>query len=154
MKQRCSPLLSLLTLFLVLPMHAEEESEPLGVVEQMKRLDGPRSVFMVDINNGSDPFFPNSRRLQPKQETDSGEPQYNIQEHPERFLHLKGIVGKLAVINGKTFSEGEKGEIQYVDVNQQRRTVRIQCLEIKATNVFITIPGSLEKVELQFEPIL
>jgi hypothetical protein len=93
----------------------------------------PKSVFLVPASaqDGKDPFFPQSTPFKPAPERMAAT---NV--HVVVDLELKGISGtpdrRLAIINGRTFAEGEEG-----DVPSGGRAARIRVLEIKADSVIV-----------------
>jgi hypothetical protein len=101
------------------------------------------SVFVMPTGpkDGKDPFFPSSIRaygtLQPKK----GEKAPMI----EVPLTLTGIIPlKLAMVNGRTFSEGEEGE---VIVNGTRKKIR--CLKVKVESAIVELLPEGERRELK-----
>jgi len=90
----------------------------------------PASVFVLpaDPKDGKDPFFPTSKR-----------PYVRAMPHTTNApaiqpvkLILNGISRKLAMINGRTFSEGEEG-----DVNTDGGRRHIRCIKIKEESVTV-----------------
>ena len=105
----------------------------------------PKSNFGVPTKpqDGHDPFFPASDRL------------FAIKTAPKQAssvtgaaLVCNGIAGiqdhRLAMINSKTFAEGEEAT-----VNTSGGPVRVRCLEIKGNVVAIEVAG--ERRELHFQ---
>ena len=105
----------------------------------------PLSVFVVPATpkDGKDPFFPASTRpyvnLQPI--VKGQKPQ--VIEVP---LILTGITPslKLGMVNGKTFSEGEEGDVV---VNGVRKKIR--CLKVKEESIIIELLPEGERRELK-----
>lgn len=104
----------------------------------------PQSVFVNPGNpsEGRDPFFPNSTR-----------PYHGYQSKTNPVpvvtdLVLNGLSGtpehRLAMINGRTFAEGEKAEITV-----SNRRVLIQCIRINDDSVVIEIEGSRRELKLR-----
>ena len=98
-----------------------------------------RSLFVDEIGRGIDPFFPRSERrrqviVEPVVTTTSKTPNSRIVSQ----LELKGISGtrsrRIALINRKTFEQGEVGEIIL-----DKETARIRCEQITDTSVTITL---------------
>lgn len=105
----------------------------------------PKSIFVVPAKpqDGHDPFFPASDRLfavkvAPKQTPST----------PGVALVCNGISGapdhRLAMINSKTFAEGEE---ELVTTSDGR--VRVRCVEIKGNVVVVEVAG--ERRELHFQ---
>jgi hypothetical protein len=104
----------------------------------------PLSVFVVPQTpkDGKDPFFPASTRpyvnLQPI--VKGQKPQ--VIEVP---LTLTGIIPlKLAMVNGRTFSEGEEGEVV---VNGTRKKIR--CVKVKQECAIVELLPEGERRELK-----
>ena len=104
----------------------------------------PLSVFVVPQTpkDGKDPFFPASTRpyvnLQPI--VKGQKPQ--VIEVP---LTLTGIIpSKLAMVNGRTFSEGEEGEVV---VNGTRKKIR--CVKVKQESAIVELLPEGERRELK-----
>jgi hypothetical protein len=104
----------------------------------------PLSVFVMPTGpkDGKDPFFPSSIRaygtLQPKK----GEKAPAI-EFP---LILSGITPslKLVIVSGKTFFEGEEGDLV---INGVRK--RIRCLKVKEESAIVELLPEGERRELK-----
>ena len=108
----------------------------------------PKSVFVDDVNNGKDPFFPNSTRRAeslPRIATTNVVAPANLVLDQ---LALKGISGtqdrRLALINSATLAVGELGEIK---VGAQ--ILKLRCREIRERSVLIELDGSKEVKELK-----
>ena len=90
----------------------------------------PVSIFVWPSNpaEGRDPFFPNSKHPY-------AEPviKQTLTNAPVT-LTLNGISRGLAMINGRTFSEGEEG-----DVSTNSGKQRVRCLKIKEDSVIIEL---------------
>ena len=104
-----------------------------------------RSVFVDEIGRGRDPFFPTSQRRivipdEPEVTTSTQTPSSKMVAE----LELKGISGtrnrRIALINRKTFEEGESGEI---DIKGQ--TIAIRCETITDDAVTITLLSNRTK---------
>ncbi len=102
----------------------------------------PQSVFVIpsSLQEGRDPFFPDSTRVLGQVKTDHKPTNTDV-----GALVLNGLSGtterRLAMINGRTFGEGEEA-----DVLTPMGRVKVQCLEIKTDSVVIKVGG--QKVEL------
>ena len=105
----------------------------------------PQSSFGIPAKpqDGHDPFFPTSDRL------------YAVKSAPKQAvpgtvtpLVYNGKAGaqghEFAMINSKTFAEGEEAM-----VNTSSGRVRVRCLEIKGDVVVIEVAG--ERRELHFQ---
>jgi hypothetical protein len=90
----------------------------------------PVSIFVWPSNRaeGRDPFFPKSDYPYPR--AISKQPLTNA---PVTLI-LNGISRGLAMINGRTFSEGEEG-----DVNTNAGKKRVRCLKIKEDSVLVEL---------------
>ena len=102
----------------------------------------PLSVFVMptEPKQGKDPFFPTSVRpyvsLQPK----NAKPAVI-----DVSLTLNGITpGKLVMVNGRSFSEGEEGEVV---VNGVRKKLR--CIKIKDESAIVELLPEGERRELK-----
>jgi len=102
----------------------------------------PLSAFVMpaDPKQGKDPFFPNSVR-----------PYVSLQPKPLKpavidvSLTLNGITpGKLVMVNGRSFSEGEEGEVV---VNGVRKKLR--CIKIKDESAIVELLPEGERRELK-----
>jgi hypothetical protein len=106
----------------------------------------PRSTFTIPkkMNEGKDPFFPNSTRIYV---TDVPKPTPTVSLGAE--LTLKGISGTaeqpLAIINTTTFTTGETNEV----LLKNGRT-KVQCLEINmdAGTVVVQVSGERRQLSL------
>src|SRR5262249_14759260 len=92
----------------------------------------PASVFVIptEPKEGKDPFFPMSRRpyVRTMAHTMTNAPTQSVK------LLLNGISRKLAMINGRTFSEGEEG-----DVNTDSGRRHIRCVKIREESAIVDI---------------
>jgi hypothetical protein len=95
----------------------------------------PESVF--DYRGGKDPFFPN-RIMTPALTPDSTK---------KEIMVLKGITGtpdrRVALINDRTFTKGETGEIK-----SGTNTLTIRVVEIKDRSVTIEYAGQTNELAL------
>ena len=100
----------------------------------------PASVFVWPANpkEGRDPFFPNSKR--PYAGLVVNQPLTNA---PVTLI-LNGITRGLAMINGRTFSEGEEGE-----VNTNAGKKHLRCIKIKEDSAIIELLPERERQELK-----
>src|SRR5260221_67270 len=104
-----------------------------GAVSNSAESDLPLSKFVMpdDQKAGKDPFFPTSPRpYKMKQTTTKAVP-------TEIPLTLNGITpGKFVMINGRTFSAGEEG-----DVKTAAGTAHVRCLQIKEDSAIVEMNG-------------
>ena len=102
----------------------------------------PVSMFTIPARPeyGRDPFFPNSHYM------------YGVQviKRPTTapvILILNGLSGsldhRLAMINGRTFAEGEEGDLQ-----TSSGRLRIQCLQISSNSV-VDVAGERRELNLR-----
>jgi hypothetical protein len=103
-----------------------------------------KSVFVDAPDGGKDPFFPKSRRFDPKgPEVFQATPLDIL-----KSLFLKGVCGRkdkmLALINHRTLEVGEEGEYR-----QGNQSIRIRVVEITDKSAFFTIEGSNDRLELR-----
>jgi len=105
----------------------------------------PQSVFAMPATpkDGRDPFFPASTR--PYYGTTKAPVSPNKPQVIELPLVLTGIIpNKLAMVCGRTFSEGEEGEIV---VSGTRKKIR--CLKVKDESAVIELLPEGERRELK-----
>ena len=126
----------------VAPAKASNQAKaPTGSVSNSAEPDIPLSQFLMpaDKKAGRDPFFPNS--LHPyvgKQTTNKVAP-------AEVTLTLNGITpGKLVMINGRTFSEGEEG-----DVKTTGGSAHVRCIKIKEDSAIVLVDGAQKELRLR-----
>ena len=100
----------------------------------------PVSIFVWPSNpaEGKDPFFPNSKH--PYTEPVIKQTLTNA----PITLTLNGISRGLAMINGRTFAEGEEG-----DVNTNSGKKHVRCLKIKEDSVIVELLPEGERQELK-----
>jgi hypothetical protein len=105
----------------------------------------PKSEFADDTKFGKDPFFPKSvrRNAAPARNSTGQSP-----ETVDGMFLLQGVSladgKKLALINNRTFAEGEE-----YDLRAKGRTNRVQCVEIHERHVIISIRGVTRKLDLR-----
>jgi hypothetical protein len=101
----------------------------------------PLSVFDLTAKPTRDPFFPLSTR-QPIPAATNAAPAFSITE-----FTLKGLSGaahnRLALINNRTFGEGESDELVTASGK-----VKVQCVEIKESSVVIRVGARHETMEV------
>lgn len=100
----------------------------------------PQSIFVVPSNiaEGRDPFYPNSDPSKRGRKVVAPTPQPAAP--PDAPLVLNGLSGsienKLAMINGRTFAQGETGELTL-----GARRISVRCIEIREKSVIIETGG-------------
>ena len=103
----------------------------------------PLSVFVIptDPKEGKDPFFPASARPYASRQ----QPKIQKPVVIDVSLTLNGITpGKLVMVNGRSFSEGEEGEVV---VNGVRKKLR--CIKIKDESAVVELLPEGERRELK-----
>lgn len=142
---------ALLTLAIAaaLSAHAEQPAKTATPASQNKTAPEeqpvPKSTFGVPAKpqDGHDPFFPASDRLYAVKAVLKQAASTTV-----AALVCNGIAGtqdhRLAMINSKTFAEGEEGM-----VNTSDGRVHVRCLEIKGNLVIVEVAG--ERRELHFQ---
>jgi len=112
-----------------------------GAISNSAEPDFPLSKFVMpdDPKAGKDPFFPYSPRpYKVKQTTTKG-------VVPEISLTLNGITpGKFVMINGRTFSAGEEG-----DVKTAAGSAHVRCLQIKEDSAIVEMNGVKRELRLR-----
>jgi len=111
-----------------------------GAISNSAELDVPLSRFVLphDQKEGRDPFYPNSSRCYAKHTPSNAAP-------VEVTLTLNGITpGKLVMINGRTFSAGEEG-----DVKTPAGSAHVRCLEIKVESAIVEMNGARRELRLR-----
>ena len=105
----------------------------------------PTSVFVLPANpkEGKDPFFPTSMRIFASQQPVVPKGQKApVIEIP---LTLTGIIPlKLAMVNGRTFEQGEEGEVVANGVRK-----KIRCLKVKTESAIVELLPEGERRELK-----
>ena len=103
----------------------------------------PLSVFVVpkDPTQGKDPFFPaSSRPYGPGKQM-----QTNKTAVVEVTLILNGFIPpNLVMVNGRTFAEGEEGDVVVSGVRK-----RIRCIKIKEDSALIELLPEGQRQELR-----
>ena len=113
------------------------------------RAEIPKSVFVIPSSpkEGRNPFFPQSAVQAPPPDLSriSKQP---VKSDPS-LIHLNGITPSgprvTAMINSRTFEEGESGEIKLPNGAK----VLIKCIEIKADSVIIEVDGQKRELKLK-----
>jgi hypothetical protein len=106
--------------------------------------DFPKSIFGIPptIKEGRNPFFPEAT-TPVRRDDKSSKPAVDAQT-----IVLNGItsgVKPTAMINGRTFEEGETGNIKLKEGN----LLAIQCLEIKIQSAVILYNGQKRELRLR-----
>lgn len=103
----------------------------------------PQSSFIIPTSSekGRDPFFPNSHYM-------SGAQVIKMSTSAPVTLVLNGLSGtqdhRLAIINGRTFAEGEES-----DVHTTSGRVRVHCIQIKGEMVVVEVAGERRELRLR-----
>lgn len=119
-----------------------------------------KSIFVADLPDGRDPFFPKSARRATAQKSQPGAGQEQEAERPvlpaSSYMRLSGIwpskIRPLAMINKTSFAPGETGDVTITLPNQKGRAdrkIRIKCLEIRSNSVLISVEGEPGVKELR-----
>ena len=120
---------------------AQVKKPAAGAISNSAEPDFPLSKFVMpdDPKAGKDPFFPYSPRpYKVKQTTTKG-------VVPEISLTLNGITpGKFVMINGRTFSAGEEG-----DVKTAAGSAHVRCLQIKEDSAIVEMNGVKRELRLR-----
>lgn len=107
----------------------------------------PQSVFVVPMSyaEGRDPFFPNSKPWTRGQAVVA-----QPTPTPTVSLVLNGLSGtpenRLAIINGRTFAQGETSELTIGG-----RRISVRCVEIREKSAVIEAGGRQQELFLRFE---
>jgi hypothetical protein len=123
---------------------AASKSAPAATATPRAEVKIPVSIFVWPHNpsEGKDPFFPNSKYPYDKPPTTQ-----TLTNAPVT-LTLNGITRGLAMINGRTFSEGEEGDVK---TNSGKK--RVRCLKIKEESVIIELLPEGERQELKLRGV-
>jgi hypothetical protein len=116
--------------------------------ESLPELEVPESVFVRDLQNGADPFFPQSERMKPKVEEKEKPSEPEPPANPVDFLTLNGVAGRVAILNNKIIEAGDEVRITYTDSSQQSHQVTVRCLEVRDRSVLISVAGRPKTQEL------
>ena len=101
----------------------------------------PKSEFALPTASaqGRDPFFPNSVRTGTAKTRDPG-----TSAPVSIVIELKGISGKFALINNRTFAAGEEA-----DVTAGKEKVHVRCVSIKEDSVLVEVEGKAQELKLR-----
>lgn len=98
----------------------------------------PKSQFTNEKNFGVDPFFPHSARRNPKKKlanTENNTPKTSLSKF-EKDVKLEGVsfgvTQRIAMINGKTFEEGESKLISVAGSQ-----IPVRCMIIRKKSVLV-----------------
>ncbi|MCI0537169.1 MAG: hypothetical protein L0Z50_18280 [Verrucomicrobiales bacterium] len=114
-----------------------------------------RSVFSTNVDEGRDPFFPESTRRSPRL-AGSQPPAAGPAQPGSHFLKLTGLWPSkrrpLALINRTSIAPGEEANITVFVSNGQNvpesRKLLVRCLEVRQNSVLISIDGEPGTKEL------
>jgi hypothetical protein len=125
------------------PQHPKVKPKSVSATAPAAEPEIPKSVFIIPATarEGRNPFFPHSTlgREVPKRNSTA----VNLSS-----LVLNGITSpphKLVMINGRTFEEGEKGEVRL----PSGATIEVTCIEIKSASAIIKVGPQLRELRLQ-----
>jgi hypothetical protein len=110
----------------------------------------PLSVFVVPATReeGKDPFFPRSTRPYGTAPVKAASSTNREPVQPVIELKLNGISGtadhRLAIINGRTFDQGEEAEVR-----SGAGRVSVRVVEIKAEYVIVIAAGQQQVLRLR-----
>ena len=126
---------------------ATPSREPIPAGRPPVLVEIPKSVFNSEPAFGRDPFFPTSKRRQPKAPIVTEKQQPSAPPPPKsQSLELKGMTGGIVLINNMTFAEGDEA---FVKIPNGR--VRIKVLEIREGSVLVQVEGEAEPAELKLK---
>lgn len=132
--------IALLFAFLSLPASRAAEAPPLKVDAVPGHSSAFVSVFTDSRAFGKDPFFPKSNRRNAQPVAVNTNLVFKEGELPPGMV-LQGLSGTkekpLAIINNKTFGEGEETEIRALNL-----LFRVKVIEIKERSVVISVNGT------------
>lgn len=104
----------------------------------------PQSIFIDEVGQGKDPFFPNSTRREQPGKTPATVQMPTVLDQ----LVLKGITGtktrRFAIINHEVFGVGEEYELTLAG-----QRIKVCCEQINETSVVISVRGQPNKMELK-----
>lgn len=110
----------------------------------------PRSVFSTNVNEGKDPFFPESgRRVREIAERASAQKAPQPVRVGIEHLKLNGLwpskTRPLALINKTPLAPGEEADIAVAVTNAQKkveqRKIAVRCVEIRKSSVTVSVEG-------------
>ncbi|MGA1235268.1 MAG: hypothetical protein ACO34E_00215 [Limisphaerales bacterium] len=127
-----------------------EESAPASKPFQF---DIPKSVFITEESaDVKDPFFPTSRRRWGRAETGPVQAVVPEEQLVARHVALRGITGfegsKVALINGKTFMEGDEAPVKLPDDLGQ---LKLKVLRVYENSVEFVVVGKTNVYRKQLE---
>jgi hypothetical protein len=111
-----------------------------------------RSVFVIpkDSTEGRDPFFPNTTRSLSGGKSVVEATATATAAAPITSLILNGLSGapghRLAMINGRTFAQGETSEVPVGS-----GFVKVLCVEIKERTVLVEAGGTRQELSMRGE---
>jgi len=117
----------------------------------------PLASFSTNINDGVDPFFPDSDRRLPKTSQAKTEESRRKVKPLSDFLRLTGLWGSssqpLALINRTPFAPGEEARVTVVVPDDQKKVSEshklvVRCLEVRQDSVLIMVEGEQGTKEL------
>lgn len=111
------------------------------VTKAAAEIEIPKSLFVADTKTGRNPFFPPAVPAKAEEKPHKG------QVDPSSIV-LNGLTSppkRTAMINGRTFEEGEAGDIKLKNGSR----ISIQCLEIRADAAIIAVNGQKRELRLR-----
>jgi hypothetical protein len=130
---------ALLFAFLSLPASRAADAPPLKVDTVPGHASPFVSVFTDSRTFGKDPFFPKSSRRNAMPVTPT--PFLPKEGELPPGMVLKGLSGTkekpLAIINNRTFEEGEEAEVRAAN-----QIYRVKVIEIKERSIMISVNGT------------
>jgi hypothetical protein len=104
----------------------------------------PTSNFIIptSVADGRNPFFPDSLAAAKASAINTT----NTVSAPVVTLDLKGISGRFALINNRTFEAGEEAD---VTIGNNRQKVHVHCISIREDSVTVEVDGVRRELKLR-----
>jgi len=136
---------------------AAQPSSPGKTAAPPAKASNPAKTASGSLTNSAEPDIPLSQFVMPANPKAGRDPFFPSSMHPyaiksaakavvaEVTLTLNGITpGKFVMINGRTFSEGEEG-----DIKTAAGPRRVRCLKIKEDSAIIEMDGGRRELRLR-----
>src|SRR5437879_10304611 len=136
---------------------AAQPSSPGKTAAPPAKASNPAKTASGSLTNSAEPDIPLSQFVMPANPKAGRDPFFPSSMHPyaiksaakavvaEVTLTLNGITpGKFVMINGRTFSEGEEG-----DIKTAAGPRRVRCLKIKEDSAIIQMDGGRRELRLR-----
>jgi len=136
---------------------AAQPSSPGKTAAPPAKASNPAKTASGSLSNSAEPDIPLSQFVMPANPKAGRDPFFPSSMHPyaiksaakavvaEVSLTLNGITpGKFVMINGRTFSEGEEG-----DIKTAAGPRRVRCLKIKEDSAIIEMDGGRRELRLR-----